>query len=320
MYFVSESTAQRVVTIQDAIQTIETMFMEYAYGDAEVFLVAQGHGAAVGTSFSIKSGLLMRSEAVGLKVGSYWPENRALGMASHASSTLLLDAHTGYAKALVAASYLTGLRMAASDAVAVKHLSREDSHVLALVGAGHQAWHEVCAVCAVRPIQRVLVCNRSQAGAMALAQRIRENLSIDAEVLPIEEAIPQADIVVTVTASTQPLFDAALVKAGTHISAMGADSPGKQELDPELFRRANLFADVLTQAISIGEFEKAYTGGLLDIKDITPLGAVLTGTTGRIEREQITVYDSSGMALQDIAIGELALRKAQEQGLAQSLA
>ncbi|MDD2967619.1 MAG: ornithine cyclodeaminase family protein [Desulfovibrionaceae bacterium] len=320
MYFVSESTAQQVVSIQDAIQTIESMFMEYAYGDAEVFSVAQGHGTAVGTSFSIKSGLLMRSEALGLKVGSYWPDNRALGMASHASSTLLLDATTGYAKALIAASYLTGLRTAASDAVAVKHLSREDSHVLALVGAGHQAWHEVCAVCAVRPIQRVLVCNRSHGAAAALAERIRSTLRCEALVLPVEEALEQADIVVTVTASQQPLFDASLVRAGTHISAMGADSPGKQELDPALFRRASLFADVLTQSISIGEFEKACTGGLIEINDITPLGAVLTGTAGRTEYNQITVYDSSGMALQDIAIGELALRKAQEQGLAQSLA
>ena len=319
MQFVSEDVASKVVSMADAIAAIEAMFRDYGRDMAEVFPVAQGHGPGAGTSFSIKSGLIRTSRVVGLKVGSYWPENRARGLTAHASTTLLLDPETGYPKALVAASHLTSLRTAASDAVAVRQLARVDSRTLALVGAGHQAWFELLAVREVRPIETVLVANRSPQAAENFARRIREELGLHAEATAMREAVAKADIIVTVTAARAALFEAGWVRPGTHVSAMGADGPGKQELDPALVAASSLFADVVRQSVTIGEYEAAHKAGLIDADRITPIGAVLNGAPGRTSPEQVTVFDSSGMALQDLAICSLALAKASEAGLVQTV-
>lgn len=319
MHFVSEEIAATVVSMAEAIEVVENMFREYGRGEAEVFPVAQGHGPDAGTSLSVKSGLIRPSRTVGLKVGTYWPQNRTHGLPAHASTTLLLDPATGYPLALVGASRLTCLRTAASDAVAVRHLAREDSQTLALFGAGHQAWFELLAVREVRPIQSVLVANRSTLAGEAFARRIREELGLEARFASPKEAVQAADIVVTVTAAREALFEASLVRPGTHISAMGADAPGKQELDPALVAKASLFADVVHQSLLIGEYEAAHKVGLVDAGRITSIGEVLNGSPGRTSAEQITVYDSSGMALQDLAICSLALARACEKGLAQTV-
>lgn len=319
MQFVSENVASRVVSMAEAIEVIERMFREYGREEAEVFPVAQGHGPDAGTSFSIKSGLIRTSRTVGLKVGSYWPQNRTRGLPAHASTTLLLDPETGYPKAMVAASHLTCLRTAASDAVAVRHLSRTDSRILALFGAGHQAWFELLAVCEVRPIETVLVANRSLKAGEDFARRIQDELGLEAHFTGHSEAAHNADIIVTVTAAREALFDASLVRPGTHVSAMGADAPGKQELDPSLFSRAALFADVVRQSLGIGEYEAAHKAGLVDAKSVTSIGAVLNGALGRTSPQQVTVYDSSGMALQDMAICSLALAKASDAGLVRTV-
>ncbi|GAB1409953.1 ornithine cyclodeaminase family protein [Desulfovibrionales bacterium] len=316
MYFVSEEIAAQVVSMPEAIDAIETMFQDHAQGLAEVFPVVMGHGPQEGSFFSMKAGLMQAQGIVGLKVGSYWPGNRAQGSPAHASSTLLLDPATGYAKALVAASYLTSLRTAAADAVAVRWLSRKDSTVLTLLGAGHQAWFELLAVREVRPIATVLVVNRCMHTARIFAQRIREELGLDAQALDMDQAVPQADILVTVTAARQALFPAHLVRPGTHISAMGADNTGKQELDPKLVASARLFADVVQQSCSVGEYEAAFRADLITPEQITTLGSVIQGGPGRRSAADITIFDSSGMALQDLTICALALEKAVALGLA----
>ena len=319
MLYVSEETAKSVVTMADATETMEGVFCEIGRGEAKVFPVVMGHGPKQGTSFSMKSGLLTNRGVLGLKVGSYWPENRKQGHKAHASTTLLLDPETGYAKALVGASHMTALRTAAADAVAVCHLSRPDCATLAIFGAGHQAWYELLAICEVRKIRHVFVTNRSKEAAATFARRIGEELSIEAAAVEAPDAVQQADIIVTATAAHEPLFSAGLVRAGTHISAMGADGEGKQELDPHLFAKADLFADVVEQSVTVGEYEKAFKTGLIDKERITPLGAVLNGGSGRTTDQQITVFDSSGMALQDIAICALALEKARNMGMAKEI-
>ena len=316
MYFVTEAVAARVVSMADAIEAIEAMFREYGRGEAKVFPVVLGHGPDQGTMFSMKGGLMQARKVVGLKVGSYWPANRAAGRKAHASTTLLLDPETGYPKALVEASYLTSLRTAAADAVAVRRLSRENSRTLAIVGAGHQSWFELLAIREVRPIDRVLVANRSHPAAEAFAQRVRDELGLDSTAADIDSAVSAADIIVTITAAREPLFRSERVRPGTHISAMGADALGKQELDPALVASAGLFADVVPQSITMGEYEAAFKAGLIDEGRITPVGAVLNGAAGRTADDQITIFDSSGIALQDLAICSLALEKAMAQNLA----
>lgn len=319
MHLVDEATASALVTIDDALEAVEAAFRALDDGDVALFPVVMATAGAHGEVMGIKGGRLRRPGCalVGLKVGSYWPANRAHGLPAHGSITLLLDPDTGFPRALVAAAALNALRTAASDGVAIRALSRPSSTTLALLGAGHQAWFELRAACAVRPIARVRVWNRTSAHAETLARRARDELGLDAEAADVESALRGADIVITATAAGAPLFDAAWIRPGTHVSAMGADAHGKQELPVRLVAGAQCFADVVAQAIEVGELRAAHAAGLLPEARITAIGTVLNGRApGRADEASITVYDSSGTALQDLAIAELALQRALARGLA----
>jgi ornithine cyclodeaminase len=317
MKFVSEATARSLVTIRDAIGVVEEMFLALHRQQAEVFPVVLGHGSDPGSRFSMKSGLIRDQGLVGLKVGTYWPGNRTRGLESHGSTTFFLDDATGAPRALVSASHLTALRTAAADGVAIKHLARPGAVTLGVVGAGHQAWFDVLAAMEVRPIERLLVWSRTAANAERFAQRARDELGLDARAGDLQAVVEAADVLLTVTAASEPLVRRAWVRPGVHISAMGADARGKHELDPQLVGDAALFADVVEQALSIGEYEAAFDAGLIQEASVTPLGAVVAGVRpGRTSPEAITIFDSSGIALQDLAIGAFALAAAERAGQA----
>lgn len=315
MRIVTETAARTHVTMADAIEVIEQAFCALHEGAAEIFPVVIGNGGPPRSRFSAKSGLWRGPDLVGLKIGSYWPDNRAKGLASHGSTTLLLDDATGFPVALIAATYLTALRTAAADAVAVRALARADASRLAIIGAGHQAWYELVAVSHVRTLSHVAIWSRDFERAEAMAARARAELSLDATAMDACSAVSGADIVLTVTSAAAPLIDDEWIKPGTHISAMGTDSRDKQELPIALVARARRFADVPAQSIVIGEHRWANEAGLIDVTDITPIGAVLSAAApGRREPCDITLFDSSGIALQDLAIGALALDKSERAG------
>jgi ornithine cyclodeaminase len=321
MLLVGEEAAKRLVTMTDALAAVSSAFADLERGEAEVFPVVTGHGSSPSSGFAVKSGLLQRQRRLGFKIGTYWPDNRQKGLASHGSTVLLLDDDTGLPHALVSATYLTALRTAAADGVAALHLARPDSSVVGMVGAGHQAWFELLALREVRPIRKVLVWSRSNERAEAYCSRAREELSLEAERLPLAAVVEGADILVTVTAAREPLVKRKWVKPGTHISAMGADAPGKQELDVALVAAGALFADSVQQSITIGEYEAAEQFGTLSRDAIRTLGSViLERNPGRRTSEEITIFDSSGMSLQDLAIGAVAIERAVAAGLAQTVA
>jgi ornithine cyclodeaminase len=314
MFFVSEAIAARVVSMVDAIEVVEDVFRQLFRGEARAYPAVMAKGPSVAELFGVKCGALDKGAIYGAKLGSYWPGNRDSGLPAHASSTLLLEAETGFPKALVAATYLTSLRTAAANGAAIRHLSRADSHSVGIVGAGHQAWFELQAAIAVRPIDRVRIWNRNMPEAERFAERVRRELGIqDVGASDLESAVKTADIVVTVTAARQPLVLREWVQPGTHISAMGSDAPGKQELDVSLVASARLFTDLVEQSVTLGEFEAAIKESLIRQEDICALGAVIDGSArGRIERDDITIFDSSGIGLQDLAIGSLALERVLE--------
>ena len=202
---------------------------------------------------------------------------------------------------------LNAWRTAAADALAVQHLARADARVLTLIGAGHQALHDVLAIAEVRALERIHVCSRSTASAEALAATLRER-GFPAEASDLEAAVRAADIVATVTPARAPLFPADWLRPGAHVSAMGADARGKQELDPTLLSCARLFADLPVQSRRIGEFQNLPpppASSPNTTPTITALGAVIAGAAeGRRNADEITVFDSSGVAVQDLAIAD----------------
>ncbi len=310
---ISEETVRKIVTRQLAFDVVRAAFEAVAVDRSRVFDVVIGTGLNKGEAFAIKSGIDGENELVGFKCGTYWAGNFDKGLPAHGSTIVLLDPETGFPQVLVSASYLNGYRTAAANAIAVSSLARSDAAVLGVIGAGHQAEHEIRAVAEVRTLSLIKIFTRSETRASWIADRLK-NVDVNIRLTSAEDAVRGSDIVVTVTPSESPLVRNEWIGEGTHISAMGADDKGKYELDTAILKRASLFADYPPQSIIIGEFQHAYNDGLINsADDICALALVTLGKSpGRIPDTQITVFDSSGIAIQDLAVAGAIFEAAQQ--------
>jgi ornithine cyclodeaminase len=317
MLLIPESLVPDLVSMEDAIASVERSFAAFDRGQARPYPVVREslqHRRAV---FGVKSGFNAPAGVLGLKAGGYWPENFRAGLTNHQSTILLFDPDTGRPSALVGANYLTGVRTGAASAIAIRHLARNDATTLSLIGAGGQAIHQVRAALAARPLRRVVVWEPTGMHLELLGRQVTA-LGLDfSPVATAERAVRVADILVTVTPSTAAIVMKDWVKPGTHISAMGADTVGKQELAPDLVAAAHLVVDSVDQAITIGECQHAFTLGLLRRDDLTQtLGGLASGRQrGRRSHDQVTIFDSTGIALQDLAPAAEAVARARQRGV-----
>lgn len=317
MIVISEQDAKALVSVEAAIDAVEKTFAAMARGRARNYSVvreAVGYQDAV---FGVKTGCDTSAPILGLKAGGYWPHNLAQGLTNHQSSTLLFDPETGQASALVSANYLTGVRTGAASAIASKYLSRRNSNVLGVIGTGVQAHYQLKATMAVRPIRTVHAWDPS-ADNLATFGRLARELGLEYVPQAEPRAVAQyADILVTVTPSQKALVERSWVRPGTHISAMGADTKGKQELDPALVAAASIFVDELEQAVTIGECQHAFAAGLITHRSFRgSIGAVVAGLCeARRNMDEITLFDGTGVALQDLVVADLAVRQAASRGL-----
>lgn len=317
MLVISEEDARVLVGVENAIAVVEATFIAMARGEARNYPVvreAVGHQDAV---FGVKTGCDTSAPILGLKAGGYWPHNLARGSTNHQSSTLLFDPETGRASALVSANYLTGVRTGAASAIATKHLSRPDSSVLGIIGTGVQATYQLRAALAVRPIRKVYAWDPSAENLVNFGRIVAELGLEYAPQTNCQAVAANSDILITVTPSQRALVEQPWVRAGTHINAMGADTKGKQELDPALVASAALFVDEAAQAITIGECQHAYNAGLITAQSLRgSIGAVIAGfCDGRRSAQEITLFDGTGVALQDLVVADLAVRLAADRGL-----
>ncbi|OLU34882.1 ornithine cyclodeaminase family protein [Pseudomonas sp. PA15(2017)] len=302
MQFIDEATATRLIDHEVAFGAIRAALIAACHEHARIFPVLAAHGSNQQNTFMIKSAA--GSDIAGLKVGSYWPGNTAKGLACHNSLILLFDQNQGKIDTIIESGVVNAYRTAAADAVAASVLAREDAKILAIFGTGHQAHYECLALARVRPIEQVLVVARTPKSGEAMIRTLAEH-GLSARLSDAQTACGMADIVVTATTSTAPLFDAAWIQPGTHIASMGSDAFGKQELPPSLFARAHLFCDLVEQSRRIGEFQHADAA-----LPITAIGEVLQQRAqGRRATDDITIFDSSGIALQDLHVGRAVLEK-----------
>jgi ornithine cyclodeaminase len=314
MLYVSENISEKLATRPMAFTAIREAFIAAADGSAVSFPALQGIGRDAAHRFSVKSARVNSTMLTGLKIGAYWPSSDCAGLPRGSSTVVFLDDTTGRMEAIVQTSAANYYRTSAADALAVELLARPDAKALAVFGAGNQAFHEVMAIREVRRISRVYIVNRTAERAEALIKRFRE-AGIDAAPAGAQYACENSDIIVTVTASKQPLFENAWVKPGTHVSCMGADNRGKQELPVELLRRARLFADLVPQSVEIGEFQYVAADIAAGTVRLDPLGDVARGKkAGRQSADDITIFDSSGIALQDIFLAKMILDECKRRG------
>ena len=311
MIYVSEEESAAMVTHDLAFEAVRRALVAAASGQSGVFPAVLGHSKDPTNRFSIKSG--WSAELTGVKVGSFWSGNPAMGLPRHNSTIVLLDQRTGRLRAVIEAGKVNAYRTAAADAVAADLLARKSASTLAVFGAGNQASYEIAALARIRPIKEVLVVSRPSERLDAFVEQIAQT-GLYARAASAEEAVQAADIVVTATPSREPLFHARWVRPGTHVVSMGSDAPGKHELPTELYSRASLFCDLLPQSIQIGDFQHARQAIEAGTLKVTQIGDVIEGRApGRRSEEEITVFDSSGISLQDLFMADALIRAKTQQ-------
>jgi alanine dehydrogenase len=311
----SRAEVEGLVSLRDAIVAVEQAFCDLARGEAMLFPVIRERIDPYGGFFGVKAGYMSSRGCLGYKGGGFWATNRANGLAGHQSVILLYDPETGVPKAAIDGNYITVIRTGAVGAIAARALARKDSRIAALIGAGVQAAIQLAGLREVLPIEEVRCYDKDGAAAEAFARNAAAGgLRASASATPAQ-AIDGADVVVTATPSFQPVVEEGWIRPGMHINAFGADTRGKQEIDEKLMPRAKVIVDYLPQAREIGECQHALRARLIDSVH-AELGEILTGRKpGRESSDEITLFDATGIALQDLAVAARAYAAAMARGV-----
>jgi len=241
----------------------------------------------------------------GVKIVNVHPGNPSRGLPTVMALTVILDVGTGEPMALLNATRLTDMRTGAAGAVACKYLSLKKEIVLGVAGAGRQAEAQVEAISRELTIRELKVWSRNPDHAGQFAERFSAFSGISA---PLEQ-VCDCDVLVTTTPSRKPIIRDEWIHEGMHINAIGADASGKEELDPAILNRAQVFVDDPAQAVHSGEINVPISRGLYHETDLAgTLGEVVIGRKTRRDKDAITVFDSTGLAIQDLAIAKIAMQ------------
>jgi len=316
MWIVPEAEIADLITPEASFDAVEAVFAAMSRGEAYNFPVireAIGHADAL---YGFKSGFDHAGLNLGLKSGGYWPGNEAKGLTNHQSTVFLFDADTGQCGAVVGGNLLTALRTAAASSVSIRHLARKDAKVLGMIGAGHQSAFQMRAAVQQRGFDKVIGWNFHPEMLSRLEATANE-LGLPFEAVDLDRLGDEADVIISITSSFDPILKVSQVGPGTHIACMGTDTKGKQEVEADLVAKATVFTDEVAQAVSIGECQHAIAAGLIDQDAINELGAVINGThPGRTTDDQITLFDGTGVGLQDLAVAAAVVDLAIAKGVA----
>ncbi|HPD75513.1 MAG TPA: ornithine cyclodeaminase family protein [Methanoregulaceae archaeon] len=242
----------------------------------------------------------------GVKIVNVHPQNPGRGLPTVMALTVILDIATGKPEAVINATPLTDMRTGAAGAIAAKYLSPKKEIVLGLIGTGRQALAQVEATRHTLAVGEVRVWSRNPVHAEKFCAGIH---SLDCRSASLEHAC-DCDVLVTTTPSTRPIIMDAWISEGTHINAIGADAPGKEELDPAILERSSVFVDDPAQAVHSGEINVPIARGIYSEASLAgTLGEVVIGKKGRKHPDEITIFDSTGLAIQDLAIAKIALQQ-----------
>lgn len=306
---------ESVITIDDAIEAVEDGFKAYNSGKAvipfPVALQVPDHSGDV----HIKPGYVKGYETYTVKIASGFYDNPKSGLPVSHGMLILFDSKTGFPLCFeVDQCYLTDLRTAAAGAVAARALARKDVSRVAVIGTGTQARFQIRALSRVREFDELAVWGRAPGKVKAYVDDMKGQL--DARIVPAataEEAVRGSDIVVTSTMTSEPIVKASWLDKGVHITAMGSDSPEKQELESAVLAAADkIVVDSLKQCVNLGEVHHAVEDGTISEGDVhAELGEVLLGAKpGREGDDEITVCDLTGIAVQDVVTSQIVYERA----------
>ncbi len=308
-YIMKRSNIEKVFGMADYICTIEKAFM--LYGEEKVQMPPKVYLSFDKGDLRCMPAYLPSLKAAGVKNVNAHPGNKDLPAVM--ATITLVDPNTGFPMAIMDGTHITKMRTGAGGAVAAKYLSKEDSKVAGFVGAGVQARTQLEALFIIRPtLSRIMVYDINEANMKQFAEEARTKYDLQVECASsVRNTVEKADIVITTTPVRTPIIKAEYIRRGTHINAIGADAPGKQELDSEILKQARIVIDNWEQASHSGEINVPLSEGLIGREDIyADIGEIVCGKKpGRESAEQITVFDSTGLAIQDISAASEIYRK-----------
>ena len=294
---------ENAIDLNEVNRAIETAFADHGRGVVQMppkIYVTLPEG-----DFRTMPAYLPSLGLAGVKVVNVHPGNPARGLLTVMALTVILDIATGMPLAILNATKLTDMRTGAAGAIAAKYLSSKKEIVLGLIGTGRQAEAQYRAISQELDICEIKCWSRNSLHAEKFARAI---MDYDTRSVPLEKAC-DCDVLVTTTPSREPVVMSEWVQEGTHINAIGADAPGKQELDPLLLKRGIVFVDDMSQAVHSGEINVPVSRGLFNPEEVAgTLGEVVLGMKRRESPDQITIFDSTGLAIQDLAIAAIAMR------------
>ncbi len=321
---ISDGEVRELLPMEEAVEIVEDAFRARGLGRVQMppksyLLFEEFHG-----DLRVMPGYMDALKAAGVKIVSSHPQNpEKHGLPCVCGTLLLADPATGIPMAIMAANSLTAIRTGAAGAVAARYLSLPESTSAGVIGAGVQARRQLEGLAVVRPgLEEVRIYDRDLVRAESLDRSMPWPSNWAHRVVKsAEEAVGEADILVTTTPSTSPVVMAEWVGPGMHINAIGADAPGKQELEIPILRGSKVFVDDWEQAAHGGEIGTAVAEGILKREDIHgELGDLVAGRIdGRVSRDELTVFDSTGLAIQDISTGAHVLRRASESKLGREI-
>ena len=316
----TESDLRSVVSIDlEAIDVVERAFAALATSEVVMPPILSMEIPAANGEVDVKTAYIPGFEGFAIKVSPGFFDNPKLGLPSLNGLMILFSAKTGLVEALLLDNgYLTDVRTAAAGAVAARHLAPE-TRTAGVMGTGVQARLQIEAAFKVRPFERVLVWGRDPAKAEACAADLAERLGIEAVVMPDPaRLVAECQLVVTTTPARTPILRADWLHRGLHITAMGSDQGGKNEIAPEILSRVDAYVpDRLSQCQALGELRTALEAGMVSgAASFDELGAVITDPTlGRRSPEDITLCDLTGTGAQDTAIATFAFERAKRQAV-----
>jgi ornithine cyclodeaminase/alanine dehydrogenase-like protein (mu-crystallin family) len=321
----TEGDLRRTLSMSDLIPAMRDALAGFSRGDVVQPVRPTLKIEPAGGYYSVMPAHLRDRQggALGMKSVTFFPSNAGGPFPTHLATVLLLDPTTGALVALLDGRFITEMRTAAVTAVSVDLLARRDARHLAILGSGVQARSHLEAVGLVRRLESVRVWSRTAAHAARFAAEMAGTVSCRLETAAtVRDAMRGADIVVAVTAAREPITDAAWLEPGMHLCAVGSSAPDMRELDAETVARARVFVDSRSAAeVEAGDLLLARRDGRIGPNHVVAeLGEVAAGAAGRRTADEITLFKSLGLAVEDVVTARLAVARATELSIGTSLA
>ncbi len=315
----TQTEVQSCLSMSEAIEAVKVAYSAFARGRVQMPSVQHLDVHQYNGEVDIKSGFVEDFGLIGTKIASGFYENQKKGLPPGIAVIVLLDLETSMPLAIMDGTHITAYRTGAAGAIAASVLARKDSQKVGILGTGTQGRMQVLALRELFDIQEVTAWDIDKAMAERYKDQISKELTVDVKIVTRPEDVTRdADILVTVTPSRKALIGVDSIQEGIHINAIGADGPGKQELDPQIMTRVSkIVVDSLEQCKKIGEIQHAFSQGLISESNIhAEIGEIINGDkVGRESENEITLFDSTGLSAQDIAAAKIVYDAAKERGL-----